>query len=248
MNTLPEKITSRLYKMTSGVSANDLRFHYVELSSAFAALDQQTHVALLDWTDVFADTQDSRELGNLFNQYGSDKAAKHNYHLIYAALLSRDAPLNILEIGMGTNNPSVSSSMGGTGHPGAAERALRDWAPKANVYGADIDKDILFTEERIQTFFVDQTKPETLRDLAAHLPKLDLVIDDGLHFPRANMHTINFALPLLREGGAVVVEDIVPQFYPIWRVAASVLSRQYECKFVKMKSEAVLIIKASAPQ
>jgi hypothetical protein len=244
MNTFPEKLTSRLYRMVSGVSANDLRFHLQDLSGAIAALDAHTRVDLQDWRDVFTETRNSQDLADLFKKYGSDKASKHNYHVAYASLLRRDAPLNILEIGLGTNNPRVLSGMGVNGRPGAAERAFRDWAPNSRIYGADIDKGVLFTEERIETFFADQTKPDTLKELGAKLPPLDLVIDDGLHFPRPNLNTINFALPLLKEDGLVVVEDIVAEHIPFWRVAITVLSTRYVCQFVQMKSEAILIIRA----
>ena len=244
MNTLPEKITSRLYRMASGVSANFLRYHFQDLSGSIAALDAQTRVKLVEWQSVFAESSDSRDLADLFNKYGSDKSRKHNYHVAYASLLKRDAPLNILEIGMGTNNPEFHSNMEGTGRPGAAERAFRDWAPNAKVFGADIDKSVLFTEERIQTFFVDQTKPDILNELAQKLPRLDIVIDDGFHIPWANLNTINFALPLLKEDGVVVIEDILSDYIPFWRVAITVLSTRYDCQFVQMKSEAVLIVKS----
>ena len=154
MNTLPEKVTSRLYRMASGQSANALRSHYEDLAGAVTALDVHTAVTLTPWAEVFRETPDSEELAALFNKYGSDKSGTHNYHLIYASILNRNAPLNIFEVGLGTNNPRVPSNMGENGRPGAAERALRDWAPKANIYGADIDRDILFTEE---------TNPDLLR-------------------------------------------------------------------------------------
>jgi len=244
MSTISEKVTSRLYRMASGQSANALRFHYEDLSGAIAALDTHAPATLTPWTEVFSETRDSQDLANLFNMYGSDKSKTHNYHVIYASLLNRNAQLNIFEIGLGTNNPRLISSMGVNGKPGAAERAFRDWAPNGNIFGADIDRETLFTEERIQTFFVDQTNPEVLKDLSTKLPPIDLVIDDGLHTPRANLNVINFALPLLKENGAIVIEDIVARYLPFWRIAVSILSLRYDCQFVQMKSEAVLIVKA----
>jgi hypothetical protein len=213
-------------------------------SGVIDALDVHTQVDLQDWKSVFTETKNSRDLADLFRKYHSDKSTRHNYHVAYASLLRRDAPLNIFEIGLGTNNPRIYSNMGGTGSPGGAERAFRDWAPNANMYGADIDKGILFTEERIQTFFVDQTKPETFKELAAKLPPLDLVIDDGLHLPLANLNTINFALPLLKPNGVVVVEDIMAHHIPIWRVAITVLANQYDCQLVQMQMEAIAIVRA----
>ena len=39
------------------------------------------------------------------------------------------------------------------GKPGASLRAWRDYFENALIYGADIDKNILFKENRINTFF-----------------------------------------------------------------------------------------------
>jgi hypothetical protein len=229
--------------MFSGVSANDMRFHCRDLSAAIMALDLHVETPVGIWTDVFVETADSRDLADLFNKYGSDKSVRHNYHVIYGSLLRRNEPVSILEIGLGTNNPKVPSTMGIQGKPGAAERAFRDWAPQSMIYGADVDRGILFAEERIQTYFVDQTKPETLEELGKKLPPLDLVIDDGLHFPSTNMNTINFALPLLKEDGVIVVEDIVTEYLPFWHVAVAALSHRIDCELVQMKSEVVLIVR-----
>ncbi len=73
--------------------------------------------------------KDTGDLAKLFNRYGSDKSSVHNYHLLYAPLLAsrrRDA-LRVLEIGIGSNNPDVVSSMSATGSPGASLRAFRDF-------------------------------------------------------------------------------------------------------------------------
>ncbi|MFY9936306.1 MAG: hypothetical protein WAK33_05525, partial [Silvibacterium sp.] len=47
--------------------------------------------------------------------HGSDKGlARHNYTTVYSALFEklRSRPLRIFELGLGTNNPYVSSTMG----------------------------------------------------------------------------------------------------------------------------------------
>ena len=79
---------------------------------------------------------------------GSDKVA-HNYHLIYSCLFRFKFIYKILEIGLGTNNPKLISSMGVDGMPGASVKAFRDTFSNALVYGADVDKEILLKEERI---------------------------------------------------------------------------------------------------
>ncbi|MDB9839765.1 hypothetical protein OAC57_05685 [Planktomarina temperata] len=70
-------------------------------------------------------------------------------------------PRKIFEIGLGTNNVDIVSAMGTEGKPGASPRAFRDFWPEAQLIGADFDARILFSEDRIETYFVDQTKPKT---------------------------------------------------------------------------------------
>lgn len=191
------------------------------------------------------------ELGNLakeeleryFNHYGSDKAESHGYHLLYAEILKTPrAVSSVLEIGMGTNNEDVVSNMGVNGKPGASLRAFRDFLPHALIYGADIDKRILFTEERIRTFFVDQTLPESFAELSSHLPDaLDLIIDDGLHSPDANLTTLTFAMQKIKVGGWVVVEDISREALPFWQVVAALLPANYEKHIYQAMSPHVLI-------
>src|SRR5215469_12507693 len=92
-------------------------------------------------------------------KYHSDKASRwHNYTTIYSALFNgrRHQPLRIFELGLGTNNPDLPSTMGVPGRPGASLRGWREFFPHAHVYGADIDTTILFQEARIKTFPCDQ--------------------------------------------------------------------------------------------
>ena len=51
-----------------------------------------------------------------------------------------DENINILEIGLGTNNPILVSTMGSNGRPGASLYSFREYLPKSNIYGADVDK------------------------------------------------------------------------------------------------------------
>ena len=86
------------------------------------------------------------------------------------------------------------------------------------IVGADIDKRILFEEKNIKTFFVDQTKLETFDLLASRVNrKFDLIIDDGLHAPNANIASLIFALKYLKKDGWFVVEDIQSSKLPLWR-------------------------------
>lgn len=197
------------------------------------------------------DKKFTKELCNLFNEYGSDKSTTHNYYLIYAYILenSYQKSLNILEIGLGTNNLDVLSNMGAEGKPGASLRAFRDACPHSSIYGADVDKRILFEEDRIKTFYIDQTNPETFVSLKNILINIqfDLIIDDGLHNSEANINTINFALPLLSDDGVLIIEDINIKDFNYYQIISSVLENKYNVRFINTKSACMCIINKNKP-
>ncbi|MEH6552229.1 MAG: hypothetical protein V7744_19805 [Pseudomonadales bacterium] len=170
------------------------------------------------------------DLSALFDKFGSDKSNHHTYHYFYGAALCRLQKVDALfEVGLGTNNTDVVSNMGRHGKPGASLRAFREFLPNANIFGADIDKRILFSEEKISTFYVDQTSQDTFTALGENLPEeMDMIIDDGLHSPNANILTLKFGLEKVRVGGWVVIEDIRLASLPVWQVVSALLPENYE--------------------
>jgi predicted O-methyltransferase YrrM len=189
--------------------------------------------------------QATDELGRLFRHHGSDKSTVHDYHLLYGALLADPTQVKaVLEIGLGMNNVAVVSNMGTTGRPGASLRAFRDWLPDAQIFGADVDRGILFEEPRIRTFFVDQTSPKTLIQLGDVIGlSFDLVIDDGLHTPNANLNTLAFALPRIRPGGWVVIEDIPERALDIWRIVSSLLPPGYRPQLIRARGGYLFVLR-----
>ena len=162
-------------------------------------------------------------LAQLCDKYGSDKGElqssghpypwpSHNYTDYYSRLFGhcRPAIKTVFECGLGTNNPKLASSMGVNGRPGASLRVWRDYFPNAMVYGADIDRAILFEEDRIKTFFVDQCDPVAIRHLWREVARspFDLMIDDGLHVFRAGSTLFTHSIDQLAEHGIYVIEDV----------------------------------------
>ncbi|MGA0597846.1 hypothetical protein [Enterovirga sp. CN4-39] len=153
------------------------------------------------------------DLSLLLMRHGSDKGAGwHNYARLYAEIFRRHRkPVsNLMEIGLGTNNISIPSNMGKDGVPGASLRAWREYFPSATVYGADIDRGILFTEDRIRTFFVDQTDRSSFDDLWRAIGPItfDIFIDDGLHTLDAARLTFESSIGRLEHDGVYIIEDI----------------------------------------
>lgn len=162
-------------------------------------------------------------LSELCDRHGSDKGQlqpgnqpydwpAHTYADYYSMLFDhcREQVLNVFECGLGTNNPEVRSNMGIDGKPGASLRAWRDYFPKASIVGADIDAGVLFTEPRILTFQVDQTKPDSVARLWAQVkvPSFDLMIDDGLHEYEAGTCLFSHSIHKLASNGIYIIEDV----------------------------------------
>jgi hypothetical protein len=137
------------------------------------------------------------------------------YERIFA--IKRFNVMNILECGIGTNNLSIESNMGAEGIPGASLRIWRDYFINSEVYGLDIDHSILFTEDRIKTFEVDQTSSESIEFFLSCNPNksFEIIIDDGLHNFHANVTLFNNLFPRLTREGIYIIEDVLTS--TIWQ-------------------------------
>ena len=136
------------------------------------------------------------ELCKIMGKSGSDKGninlsnTAHNYTILYDYLFShlKDKEIRLFELGLGTNNPNLPSSMGINGVPGASLYGWKEYFPKAKIYGADIDKNILFNTDDIKTYYCDQRSSQIIQNMWNSNTELkdefDIIIEDGLHTPR----------------------------------------------------------------
>ena len=107
-------------------------------------------------------------------------------------------------------NPNLASNMTETGMPGASLRVWKDYFRNAKIYGGDIDKDILFEEGRIKTFYVDQLDTSSINSMwkNINLEDFDIIIDDGLHTPEANLNFFFNSFDKLKNNGIYIIEDV----------------------------------------
>ncbi len=163
------------------------------------------------------------EISKLCDIYGSDKGElrkgghpypwpSHTYADFYSRLFShcRTSIKNVFECGLGTNNPNLLSSMGILGKPGASLRVWRDFFPSAMVYGADIDKDVLFEEDRIKTYYIDQLDPLAIKGFwdTVGVTDFDFMLDDGLHTFEAGSTLFLHSIERLASNGVYIIEDV----------------------------------------
>ena len=161
----------------------------------------------------------STRLCKIMGDYGSDKGhefineCRHNYTLFYSKLFEGfcEKKLRVFELGLGTNNPYLPSSMGVNGKPGASLRGWATYFPNAKVYGADIDRDILFEEDRIKTYYCNQLIPEEIKKMWSEKElwePFDIIVEDGLHEFEANVCFFENSIHKLKPNGYFIIEDI----------------------------------------
>lgn len=174
----------------------------------------------------------------IMGKHGSDKGSQnittswHNYTLVYNSLFSerRNNKLRVFELGLGTNNVDIPSNMGKYGKPGASLRGWAEYFPNASVFGADIDSNILFTEDRIKTYFCDQTNPHVIKYMWKEddlQEPFDIIIEDGLHTFEANVCFFENSVHKLAEGGTYVIEDILNKDIPRFELKLNSWRQQY---------------------
>lgn len=148
---------------------------------------------------------------------------RHNYTFFYDAAFRQfiNKPIRVFEMGIGSVNIDIGYNMGMGGVPGASLRGWKSYFPKAQIFSADIDKDILFQEDRISTFYVDQLDPALVKAMwESHdvlAAPFDIIIDDGLHTYGANRCFFENSIHKLTSGGIYIVEDVERGELPRWR-------------------------------
>ena len=160
------------------------------------------------------------ELSELAYKYGTDKCPRifHPYTPFYYELLKdrKNTIKKVLEVGIGYyemlkyGDQSVwDKNLGRQYMLGASLKMWRDFFPNAQVYGADIRKEVMFGDERIKTFLCDETKKEDIEQLIKNTGKdIDLFVDDGSHHWEYQIFLCLTAMPLLQKEVIYVIEDI----------------------------------------
>lgn len=168
------------------------------------------------------------ELCLIMKKNGSDKGcfvgmSKHNYTVLYYHLFKnlREQKIRLFELGIGTTNTSFSANMGADGSPGASLRGWREFFSKALIYSADIDREVLFEDTRISTYYCDQTNPQLISEMWNE-PSLDtdftVILDDGYHDYFANVCFFENSSHKLVQNGIYIIEDVWESQIKNWEV------------------------------
>ena len=132
-------------------------------------------------------------LKSLIDNSATDKDTLHSYLDTYENLFQKkkDSVSNILEIGIGNKGGSL--------------KLWRDYFKNAQVYGIDISNRNLEDGNRITHIFNTNA---SLFDTSYFKDKFDIIIDDGSHTLEDQCTFIEKYLPLLKDDGILIIEDV----------------------------------------
>ena len=91
------------------------------------------------------------------------------------------------------------------------------FGPQCRIYGVDINPHCKALEEdRITIFTGDQEDRIFLRSLAASVPRIDILIDDGGHSMRQQIATFEELFGRIAENGVYLCEDLHTSYWKEW--------------------------------
>ena len=147
--------------------------------------------------------QTGKEITNPLRKYFLSRKSGHGimkwdhyfdiYHHHFSTFIGKQ--VHILEIGV---------------HSGGSLEMWRDYfGPHCRVYGADIQESCKkFEDRQIEVFIGNQGDKNFWKSFKEHVPKLDIVIDDGSHIADDQIIYLEELLPHMRPGGVYVCEDV----------------------------------------
>lgn len=152
-----------------------------------------------------------------FKKYKCDKGLTgpknpvgHYYHLCYEPDMEplRNESIKILEVGIWR---------------GTSMSAFHDYFPNAELYGIDTfgrhaprEVEALKRDRThwLKCSSMDPNIKEQMKLAWDGVTEFDIIIDDGLHTPKANQQTFNNLWSCVKPGGIYYVEDIDPRKWP----------------------------------
>jgi len=172
------------------------------------------------------------QLCSLMTALGSDKGSgHHNYTTLYSKLFEslKDQKVKFFELGIGWGLKE--------GSPGASLFGWSIYFPNGQVYGADINRGMLFNHSGIRTYYCDQLSPESIQEMFSHEDlkdiQFDIIIDDGRHHFDANLNFLVYSLHKLKEGGVYIIEDLFPEVLEVFNQVLPILKEHLGLHYIE---------------
>lgn len=143
------------------------------------------------------------EFERCFNEHEGRLVSKWKHYLgVYDDHLSRyrGTDVHVLEIGVN--------------HGGSLQLWRKYFGDRAKLYGVDVNPHCLALEEADTKIFIgDQSDRGFLASLAAQIPRIDVLIDDGGHSMAQQIATYEVLFPHVAEDGVYLCEDACTSYW-----------------------------------
>ena len=145
----------------------------------------------------------------LARAYGGTDKTTHGYLPHYRAHLGpqRLHVRRVLEIGVG----GYASP-----HPGGSLKVWRDYFPRAQVNGVDIEPKTVHLGRRVAVHQADQSSAEHMGAIAMRCGPFDVIIDDGSHVGQHQWASFRTLFDHVTPGGWYVLEDLSTSYSPLF--------------------------------
>jgi len=105
----------------------------------------------------------------------------------------------------------------GVSHGGSLQMWKHYFGPRAKIFGVDINPHCeRLAEEQVQIFIGDQGDRKFLKSLAAQIPRIDVLIDDGGHTMEQQINTFEELFGHIGSQGVYICEDLHTSYWPDW--------------------------------
>jgi hypothetical protein len=105
----------------------------------------------------------------------------------------------------------------GVSHGGSLRMWKDYFGPRCKIYGVDINPHCKHLEEEgVEIFIGDQEDRGFLRSLAARIPRIDILIDDGGHTMGQQIATFEELFGRIDPNGVYLCEDMHTSYWPDW--------------------------------
>ena len=92
-----------------------------------------------------------------------------------------------------------------------------DYFPNSKIYSADINKEWLYNDDRIKSYYLDVENTDSIEELWKNVPEeeFDLIIDDGPHTHTSNILFYKNSVHKFKKNGLYIIEDVSLDFIAI---------------------------------
>jgi hypothetical protein len=149
----------------------------------------------------------------LANHFGTDKGTSeghaHDYTRLYSFLFEqfRTQPFTMLEIGLHRGGVEGGGTVDRVVHQAPSIQMWLNYFPNAFCYGFDLSDFSTVVLDRFAFIRGDLSSQQDLDGLAARLPPLRLLVDDGSHASFHQQFAFTRLFHRIAPGGFYVIED-----------------------------------------